>query len=178
MRYVVTVESHRLFDTLAKMGGDTSGLGSRLASIFICAAPSFLEQAALLGVYGIEVHPAGETIPVPTSVDEAKAMQLMAERYLKDNAADYFGRPAPAGVDWRSARTRRGGGNKMNLSRQPKTIHVKWVENSFGRHTEILQKASDGRLMFTRFAGLLPETVALSKLGNIRQMAKKLEHNQ
>lgn len=66
----------------------------------------------------------------------------------------------------------------MILSRHPKTIHVKWVENSFGRHTEILQRDSDGRPMFTRFAGLLPEAVALSKLGNIRQMAKKLERSQ
>jgi len=49
------VDPNLCFDSLAKLGGDTNGIGSRLVGTLLTGRPSMADQVGLLAVYGIEI---------------------------------------------------------------------------------------------------------------------------
>lgn len=52
-RVTFEVDPNQLFDTLAKMNGDTSALGQRLVSVLL--APPGFSEALGMAVYGVTV---------------------------------------------------------------------------------------------------------------------------
>lgn len=49
------VDSNLCFDNLAKLDGDTNGIGSRLAGALLTGHASMADQIGLLAVYGVEI---------------------------------------------------------------------------------------------------------------------------
>lgn len=90
-RLVLEFDPVQVFDAVANMNGNINPLGCRLAEMVLQSGkPGFFEQLGAIAVYGISVVNESENLKIPTSVEEAKAMQQAAERWLKDHAEDFF----------------------------------------------------------------------------------------
>lgn len=65
-RLVFEVDNNVLFDTLQKMKGDTSAIGSRLVETMLAAQNVSLSTAIGMGFYGIELL---EAVPVLENIE-------------------------------------------------------------------------------------------------------------
>lgn len=89
MRLVLTFDRTKVFDAIVAQNGNYGPLGARLVTLLL-GDPSGLDRVALLAAYGIEVGEDVETLSLPSSVDDAKHLQEVAELWLRENAAEYF----------------------------------------------------------------------------------------
>ena len=87
MKLLIEFDPSNIFDVISKMNGNFAPLGNRLVELLL-GDPDWKNALALDAAYGVSVTKIEPgTIAIPTSIEEARAMQLVAERYLLDNCS-------------------------------------------------------------------------------------------